>query len=206
MTLIQALTSLFIIPSCSCSCNVLVVYSGDGLEPGANTHSSIARASRASAASVLVGGVCSRVGVSSEVGASVPACPAVPHSGLSRLYRGTSHLTQISPSGAPTSRRPSREASRPTLRLSCRSELGGGAEGCVLGAWWLPRRPLADALADAVTGKRGMVHRRPQDGEASNQDGGRPKHRDRKIERMDRRPPSAALFFNTLQTCFSGSK
>ena len=59
-------------------------------------------------------------------GASVPACPAVPHSGLSRLYRGTSHLTQISPSGAPTSRRPSREASRPTLRLSCRSELGGG--------------------------------------------------------------------------------
>ena len=75
------------------------------------------------------------------------------------------------------------------------ANLGGGAEGCVLGAWWLPRRPLADALADAVTGKRGMVHRRPQDGEASNQDGGRPKHRARKIERMDRRPPSAALFF-----------
>ena len=36
MTLILPLT-LFIIPSCSCSCNVLVVYSGDGLEPGANT-------------------------------------------------------------------------------------------------------------------------------------------------------------------------
>ena len=184
----------------SCSCNVLVVYSGDGLEPGANTlllHV------------LLVLQYCLEEfapGLASAASASVPACPAVPHSGLSRLYRGTSHLTQISPSGAPTSRRPSREASRPTLRLSCRSELGGGAEGCVLGAWWLPRRPLADALADAVTGKRGMVHRRPQDGEASNQDGGRPKHRARKIERMDRRPPSAALFFNTLQTCFSGSK
>ena len=88
-----ALTSLLIIPSCSCSCNVLVV-SGDGLEPGANTlilHV------------LLVLQYWSLLpGWRQQRGASVPACPAVPHSGLSRLHRGTSHISLRSQSAGPT--------------------------------------------------------------------------------------------------------